>query len=336
MQSPSFWWQPHLTFPALALAPLAYVYGAAAQWHGRRRAQQAYYAGVPVISVGNITVGGAGKTPLVQALAAHYAANGQQVAIVLRGYGGTESTLPLQVSFQHTATQVGDEAVALFRALPKGVQVWVGRHRPSVVRRAEAAGATLIVLDDGFQRRDVARNADILVLNGHPPANQSSPQPYGNGLCLPAGPLREPLAGRNRADWAVVMNEPPVESGQAVPYYGLVSYRLQVVPTAASLQALQGQPLLAFAGLAHPEKFFSSLRAAGLNLAMTIALPDHTRYRPAQLAALQREATALGASLVTTTKDAAKLPLGFAHVVETEVRGADWQNLLAGLEVKLG
>ncbi len=335
MPTPSFWWQPHLTLPALLLGPLAYVYGKAAQAHGAYRAKRAYYAAVPVISVGNITLGGTGKTPLVQALAAHFAAQGTQVAVVLRGYGGTESALPLQVSFQHTATQVGDEAVALFRALPRHVQVWVGRHRPSVVRRAEAAGAGLIILDDGFQRRDVARDVDLLVLNGHPPQGQTSPQPFGNSLCLPAGPLREPLSGRSRAHWAVVMNEPTTAPGQPLPYYGLVAYRLAVAPTATSLAPLKGKPLLAFAGLGHPEKFFASLRQAGLNLALTVALPDHSRYTPKQLAALQQEAKILGATLTTTTKDAAKLPAGFAHVVETQLTGADWASLLAGLEVKL-
>ncbi|MCA3243743.1 MAG: tetraacyldisaccharide 4'-kinase [Alphaproteobacteria bacterium] len=336
MKSPAFWWQPHLTLPAALLWPLAALYGAVAVRHGAWRAKRAYYAAVPVISVGNLTVGGSGKTPLVQALAQHYATQGLQVAVVLRGYGGHEAHDPLQVTFQHTAAQVGDEALALFRALPRGVQVWVGRHRPSVVRRAEAAGAGLIILDDGFQRRDVARDADLLVLNGHPPAGQHQPQPFGNGLCLPAGPLREPLAGRTRASWAVVLNEPPTPPGQALPYYGLVAYRVQVQPTAASLAPLQGHPVVAFAGLGHPEKFFSSLRQAGLTLATTVALPDHVRYRPAQLAALQREAQAQHARLATTSKDAAKLPQGFAQVVETTVSGADWPSLLAGLAVKLG
>jgi tetraacyldisaccharide 4'-kinase len=314
---------------------LAWAYGKVAQVHGAYRAKRAYYAAVPIISVGNITLGGTGKTPLVQALASYFAAQGTQVAIVLRGYGGTESAQPLQVSFQHTATQVGDEAVALFRALPKNVQVWVGKHRPSVVRRAEAAGAGLILLDDGFQRRDVARDIDLLVLNGHPPQGQTNPQPFGNGLCLPAGPLREPLSGRARAHWAVVMNEPPSTPGTPLPYYGLVAYRLVVAPTAVSLAPLRGKPLLAFAGLGHPEKFFASLRQAGLNLTLTIALPDHSRYTPKQLMALQREAKALGATLVTTTKDAAKLPPGFAQVVETQLIGEEWASLLAGLEVKL-
>lgn len=335
MRSPAFWWQPHLTLPAALLWPVAALYGAVAAHHGRWRAARAYYAAVPVISVGNITVGGSGKTPLVQALAQHYATQGHQVAVVLRGYGGKEARDPLQVTFQHTATQVGDEAVALFRALPRNVQVWVGRHRPSVVRRAEAAGAGLIILDDGFQRRDVARDADLLVLNGHPPLGQTTPQPFGNGLCLPAGPLREPLAGRARASWAVVLNEPPASIGQALPYYGLVAYRLQVAPTSSSLAPLQSKPVVAFAGLGHPEKFFSSLRQAGVHLVTTVALPDHATYRPAQLAALQQEAQAQGAILATTSKDAAKLPAGFAQVVETCVVGADWESLLAGLEVKL-
>ncbi len=335
MRAPSFWWQPHLTPAAAALLPLAWAYGKVAAAHGAWRAKRAYYAGVPVISVGNITVGGAGKTPLVQALASHYANQGAMVAVVLRGYGGAENHLPLQVTFQHTAQQVGDEAAALFLALPQQVQVWVGRHRPSVVRRAEQAGAGLIILDDGFQRRDVARNADVLVLNGQPPAGLSEPAPFGNSLCLPAGPLREPLAGRSRADWAVIMNERPPPAGQALPFYGLIGYRLHVLPTPASLAPLWGKPLVAFAGLAHPEKFFNSLRAANLQLAATVPLPDHTPYRPTQLQMLQALAVEHQAVLVTTSKDAVKLPSGFAHTVETTLEGADWQTLLASLDQKL-
>lgn len=327
MHAPAFFNQPNPTPLALALSPLAALYGAAARFHGQKRAKAAYYAGVPVIGVGNIVMGGSGKTPLTMALAQHYANQGLQVAIVLKGYKGTESRLPLQVRPEHTATQVGDEAFMLAQSLPRHVQVWVGQHRPSVVRRAEQAGARLILLDDAFQRRDVARQANILVLHG--------PHPFGNSLCLPAGPLREPLEGRTRADFAIHFNAPPLAPHEAPPYYGLTTYRLTLASAAADMAPLKGKPIVAFAGIGHPEKFFEALRAGGLTLAHTVPLPDHAAYTPKRLAHLQALARQHGATLVTTAKDASKLPAGFAAVVKAEVQGPDWENITQALDALL-
>lgn len=324
MRAPAFYAHPHPTPLALALAPLGVLYGMVARWHGARRAARAYYASVPVIAIGNLVAGGSGKTPLVAALATHYAAQGMQVAIVLRGYGGTESALPLQVTFQHTATQVGDEAAMLYAMLPTSVQVWVGRHRPSVVRRAEQAGAGLVILDDAFQRRDVARQANILVMYGA--------HPFGNGLCLPAGPLREPLEGLARADFAIHFGAPNLPPHEAPPYYGTTTYRLNTVPDAAALEPLKNKSLLAFAGIGHPDKFFKTLRDAKLSVVHTVPLPDHVRYTPALIKQLQSEARARNATLVTTAKDAVKLPHGFAKTLPITVGGADWENVLAALE----
>jgi tetraacyldisaccharide 4'-kinase len=324
MRTPAFFVLPHPTLWALALAPLSLVYGWVAHKHGAWRERHAYYAAIPVIGVGNLVAGGSGKTPLVAALAQHYAAQGHQVAVVLRGYKGTESQRPLQVTFQHTATQVGDEAAMLYRKLPANVQVWVGKHRPSVVRRAEHAGATLILLDDAFQRRDVARQANILVLNG--------PHPFGNGLCLPAGPLREPMAGRTRANFAVHFNAPPVPAHEAPPFYGTTTYRLNMTPNTADIEALRGQKLAAFAGIGYPDKFFNTLQTTGLSVVATQALPDHCRYSPRQIQALRAWAKHHHAQLVTTEKDASKLPAGFAATVKVAVTGDDWENILAALE----
>jgi tetraacyldisaccharide 4'-kinase len=335
MRSPAFWWQPHLTLPALLLWPLGWLYGRVASAHGAWRAKHAYYAGVPVISIGNLVAGGSGKTPLVTALASHLAAQGAMVAVVLRGYGGTESARPLQVTFQHSARQVGDEAWALYQALPKNVQVWVGRHRPGVVRRAEQAGATVVVLDDGFQRRDVARTVDLLVLPGLPPAGQTEPHPFGNGLCLPAGPLREPMAAFARADFAVLMDAPPPAAHTAPPFFGILTYRLQIQPNPAVVAALYDKKLLAFAGLGRPEKFFRALRQTGLNVVGALSYADHVLYPPGRLAYIRQQARALGAELITTTKDAAKLPPGFAHVMPAVICGADWPNVLEAIALKL-
>lgn len=327
MFAPAFWYKKKPTLMANALWPLAAAYAAVATLHGKRRAHQPYFAGVPVISVGNLVVGGTGKTPVVQWLASHYATQGHQVAILSRGYGG-QATQPMRVSERlHTAQEVGDEPFALARHFTgAAVSVWVGRNRAAVARRAEEAGATLLILDDGFQRRDVARNCDILVLNG------AQENPWGNGLTLPAGPLREPFYHRTRADFAIVLNEPESPN---LPYYGLPAYRLTTHLTEASLAPLRGKPLVAFAGLAHPEKFMKSLAAHGLTLAAAIAFPDHHAYTPKNLAYLRQRAAELKARLVTTTKDAAKLPQGFAHVAELELTGPQQADILLEINQRL-
>ena len=330
MRAPNFWYEPTPTLTAWALWPLAMAYAGVAFLNGKLRARNPYFAAVPVISIGNLVVGGAGKTPVAQWLAGHYASRGYQVAIVSRGYGG-QAVQPMQVNPRfHSAAEVGDEPLALATHFQSGmaqaVSVWVGRNRPAVVRRAEQAGATFIILDDGFQRRDVARNADILVLNG---AQASA---WGNGLPMPAGPLRECLSNRTRAHFAIVLNEPPQTP---LPYYGLPAYRLYTQPAPESISPLRGKPLVAFAGLAHPEKFMHTLVQQGLKLAAAIAFPDHHPYTPANLAYLRQRAADAKGILVTTEKDAVKLPAGFAHVVPLTLSGPARADLLTELDDRL-
>jgi tetraacyldisaccharide 4'-kinase len=186
----------------------------------------------------------------------------------------------------------------------------------------------MIILDDAFQRRDVARNANILVMHGA--------APFGNGLCLPAGPLREPMAGRSRADFAIIFNPAPLAPHEAPPYFGLTTYRLYLTINPAEVAPLRGQRVLAFAGIGQPDKFFNSLSIAGVHVVHRVALPDHVRYTPA----LQRHLKALAhqhqAVLATTAKDAIKLPPGFAHTIKVAIEGEDLENVLAALGRLLG
>jgi tetraacyldisaccharide 4'-kinase len=303
------------------------AYAGVAHLNGLRRARNPYFAAVPVISIGNLVVGGAGKTPVVQWLAGYYAARGHQVAIVSRGYA-SQATTPFQVNQRcHTAEEVGDEPLALASHFTgTSVSIWVGRNRPAVVRRAEQAGATLILLDDGFQRRDVARNIDILVLNG------AQGKAWGNGLPMPAGPLRETLPNRSRAHFAIVLNEP---AQTPLPYYGLPAYRLATQPQPETITPLLGKPVVAFAGLAHPEKFMHTLVQSGVKLAAAIAFPDHHAYTASNLAYLKNRATNAGAVLATTEKDAVKLPAGFAHTVSLTLTGPARADLLSELNERL-
>lgn len=324
MKSPSFWWEPRITVLARLLQPVSWLYGQVAAMHGAWRAKRATPVGVPVISIGNLTVGGAGKTPLTQWVAEQLAAMGHQVAIVSRGYGGASAATPLRVRPNvHTAFQVGDEPLLLarhFTASP--VAVWVGINRPLAVRRAVEAGATVVVLDDAFQRRDVARTLDLLVINGTRPA-------FGNGLCLPAGPLREPLSALRRAHAAVILNAPEAAPLPVLAQAEIPTFHLATIPTATSLEPLRNHRLLAFCGLAHPEKFFNTLKTAGLEPTQTVTFPDHHAYTAADLKRLQNASQQLHAVRVTTTKDAAKLPRNFAYVLDISLTGADAAPLVA-------
>lgn len=330
MYAPGFWFKPRLTLWAALLWPLSLLYGQLANLHRRWRSRAPYYAGVPVISVGNITVGGTGKTPVVQWLAQHFASLGHQVAIVSRGYGGSLTRQPIMVQPHHTAEQVGDEPLLLARTFAHTpITVWVGRHRPGAVRRAEQAGATIILLDDGFQRADVARTVDILVING----SSGPASAFGNGLTLPAGPLREPLSARARAHFAIVLNEPPV---QPLPYYGLPAYRLAVQPTPQSLAPLLGNaPVVAFAGIGQPEKFMRMLVQHKINVRAAIAFPDHHSYTASNLTYLAGRAAAIKGKLATTAKDAAKLPAHFAHVVHITLGGPGKTDILSEISQRL-
>jgi tetraacyldisaccharide 4'-kinase len=330
MKSPAFWWNLPPTLPATMLAPLGWVYGKVSHANGMMRARRAQHFSVPVISVGNLTVGGAGKTPLVHWLAGHLATMGHQVAIVSRGYGGNLNDRPTCVRPQtHTAAEVGDEPLSLAQSFPHTpVNVWIGRHRPSVVRRAIQAGTTVVVLDDAFQRRDVVADLILLVVNA------ATDAPFGNRLPLPAGPLREPLSALTRAHAVVLMNSEaaqpdntPALPAELTNFSGPI-FHLATQPDAASVEPLRNHRLFAFCGLAHPEKFIATLKQAGLNVAGSQFYPDHHTYTPTDLKALQEASHKHQAMRVTTSKDATKLPANFAYVLNITLSGTGAQGLL--------
>ena len=292
MKTPAFWYRP----PGLAstlLAPLGALYGLA----GRRRIAGTVprKVGVPVVCVGNLVAGGAGKTPVGLALIAALQARGVVVHALTRGHGGREAG-PLAVDpRRHTAADVGDEALLLAGAAP----CWVARDRLAGAERAVAAGAGAIVMDDGFQNPALHKELSIIVADGA--------VGFGNGRLVPAGPLRERVAdGLSRADALVVLGED--RHGVAVLAGGLpvLEARLEPDPEAASL--LAGRDVLAFAGIGRPEKFFATLEALGARIAERVPFADHHPYRPAEVAALIDRAAGLGALPVTTAKDAVRLP----------------------------
>jgi tetraacyldisaccharide 4'-kinase len=282
MRTPDFWRGHDHTarLARAALSPLAWAYGASVAWKAAHA--KPYRSRAKVICVGNLTAGGTGKTPIAIAIADLLRARGCHPFILTRGYGGRERGPLLVDAARHTAATVGDEALMMANANP----VIVSRNRAAGARLAEKQGADVIVMDDGHQNFSLAKDLSLVVVD--------AATGFGNGRVLPAGPLREPAAqGLARADAVIVVGDArPVLSARIVPEDTL---------------GLAGQPVVAFAGIGRPEKFFESLRALGANLAKTRSFPDHHPYSAAEIASLKASALAAAALLVTTEKDYARL-----------------------------
>jgi tetraacyldisaccharide 4'-kinase len=287
LRPPGFWYRDGVV-PRL-LSPFSVIVAAIT---ARRMARPGWRAPVPVVCCGGVTIGGAGKTTLALDLGRRFTERGRAVHFLLRGYGGTIRG-PHRIASGDSAGQVGDEALLLAAIAP----TWIGADRVASAQAAIAAGAEVLVMDDGLQNPSLQTDLSLLVVDG--------PSGFGNGRVLPAGPLREPATvGMARCHAAVVIG-PDVTGAKR---------RLQLPVLQASLQpgpeiaGLVGRRAFAFAGIARPEKFFAMLSEGGVIVAGSARFADHHRFSDRDLTRLLSSADRLGASPVTTPKDAVRLP----------------------------
>ena len=294
MREPGFWhgpasWKSHL------LRPLGALYGAIA---AKRLQREGLDAGIPVLCVGNYHVGGAGKTPTVLALAGLLRDLGETPVVLSRGYGG-KLRGPVRVDpLRHAAGDVGDEPLMMAAALP----VVVSRERADGVPLARAQGASVILMDDGFQNPSVAKDVSLVVID--------SDRGLGNGRVLPAGPLRAPLRPQlARTDALVVVGQGAAAEAVAadITARGKPVLRARLKPDDASVASLRGKRVLAFAGIGDPARFFATLRASRIELVRQRAFADHYSFSQGEIEALIAEAKRDGLTLVTTEKDFARL-----------------------------
>lgn len=295
MRAPGFWWASPPSLLARLLQPLGLAYGAITL--GRMRGE-GIAAGIPVICVGNFIAGGAGKTPTAMALAKLATARGEMPFVLMRGYGGRLAG-PVEVDPRHhDAAGVGDEALLM----AANVRTIVSRDRPAGAAFAKGLGATVIIMDDGLQNPSLTKQLRLAVVDGA--------SGVGNGLCLPAGPLRAPLDGQlGQTDAVIVigLGEPGQAVAKAAEAAGkpILQARLQL--PAATAAKLRGRQVLALSGIGRPEKFAATLRDAGAQIVAEQRHGDHHAYTAGDIETALKEARQRNCLVATTEKDMVKL-----------------------------
>lgn len=309
MRAPEFWRHDGPT--ARALAPFGWIYQAAAA--ARARSTTGWRAPVPVICIGNLVAGGAGKTPVALSVAARLVTLGVAPHFLTRGYGGRLAGPVLADGSIHSARDVGDEPLLLSRVAP----TWVSRDRGAGARAAVDSGAEAIVMDDGYQNPGLLKDISIVVIDGL--------YGFGNGRMIPAGPLRESVRhGLARADAAVVIG--PDRVGVEAGLTGTVPVlRARMVP-AVGADRLAGRRVVAFAGIGRPEKFFATLVEMGCEVVSARGFPDHHVYSETEVMGLVEQAATGDAIPVTTAKDSVRLPEAARPMVSVLDIDLEWDD----------
>ncbi len=279
------------------LSPIGWIYGLVTQ--KKLAATKAWMSTVPVICVGNLVAGGAGKTPVALDLGRRFQSKGKSVHFLSRGYGGTEKGLLRVDPAKHDFTVVGDEPLLLAANAP----TWVSKERKAGCLAAADAGADIIILDDGFQNPYIHKNFSMIVVDGS--------YGFGNEKMIPAGPLRESIPdGLSRAQAAVIIGEDTTGSFDIVASNGLSPLRADLVVGELPLD-ITGKAVIPFTGIGRPEKFFKTVSELDCSIVTTIPFADHHPYKEAELTKLKKMANNANARLLTTEKDAMRLPSSF-------------------------
>ena len=306
LEPPSWWYTGRIPAAARALAPVSALYGALVK--RRFRNAKPFRSKLPVVCAGNFTMGGAGKTPVALKLAALLAECGIRAGFLSRGYGGCERG-PHLVAAPDDAARVGDEPILLAEAAP----TVISRNRPAGARHLETLAVNAIIMDDGFQNPSLAKNFSLIVID--------AAAGLGTGRVFPLGPLRAPLAFQaGRTDAILLLGEgtggeealerlnSSLRQAPSAPDFfarGRNVFEARIVPQAGG--EMRAQPYVAFCGIGRPAKFFETLRGANVAALKCRAFPDHYPYTEADARALLAAAKALGAGLITTGKDLARL-----------------------------
>jgi tetraacyldisaccharide 4'-kinase len=291
MKAPEFWSRGQGGLLAVLLSPIGLLYAAAGKL--RRSFSTPWQSPVPVICVGNVVVGGAGKTPVALDIAGRLSGGGKSVSFLSRGYGGSEPGPHLVDTTVDQPSRVGDEPLLLSRIAP----TWISRERVCGAKVA-GADADIIIMDDGFQNPSIQKTCSLLVIDGT--------YGVGNGRCMPSGPLREPLSSAlGRTDAVIIIGDDRAGIAVFIPN-DVVVLRASVIP-GPELETFITKPIIAFAGIGQPQKFFDTLKNGGCSLTSSHAFADHHAYTSAEITRLKEEAERTGSRLVTTEKDLVRI-----------------------------
>jgi len=308
MRAPEFWMRddPVSRLEAAVLSPLGWAYGASVRWKSAHA--KPYRPDAKVICVGNLTAGGSGKTPIAIAIARLLIERGLRAMLLTRGFGGRTKGPVFADLSRDRAADLGDEALLLAAAAP----VIVARDRAAGAKLADAGHADVIVMDDGHQNFSVAKDLSLVVVDAK--------TGFGNGRILPAGPLRESVGqGLARADAVVAVGDGDVALGG---FSGPV-LRARLVPV--DVHGLEGKPVVAFAGIGQPEKFFDTLLLLGAKIVEAHPFADHHTYTAAEVGRLKRAARDANATLITTEKD-------YVRMTPSEREGIRFLPVRAGFD----
>ena len=319
IKSPNFWYQKRGLL-SYVLWPLGVLYGVATAFR-LKKLKGTLRAKCPVICVGNINVGGTGKTPTTIALVERLQARGHTIVVISRGYRGLETGPVLVNPMQHTAKQVGDEPL-LISAL---CAVVVARNRRAAIKLAEEQVPDVILMDDGFQSPLIHKDLSIVVVN--------AALGFGNGFCIPAGPLREPVnGGLKRSDIFLSIGSEESQKvfrSQFTKTFDETHVTGEIKPLHTGMH-WEGLDVFAFAGIAHPLNFLTTLKRLGANIRGHEALSDHEPLSPALMKRLAAKAAKMNAQMVCTEKDAARLPMEYRKQVlalPVRLEISDWSKI---------